>query len=330
MRRIALAVSGIAFVAGILLWTGRIPLPFALGGAEESLLRATGTIEIQEVTLAPKIGGYVAEMRFREGDVVRAGDIVATLLREDLDADVSRDRAALDRGRALLADLARGERSQRIREASASVASAVSRLRQAERDYGRYRRLYEENAVSRKQMDDVALALDVARNAYVASRENRSLLEAGSREDQIDAQRREVERLDAMLLASMIRREDRVIRSPLGAVVLVRAMEPGELANPGSALVVLGDESDCWVRVYLPSTMLGKIRRGGEAEVRVDSFPGRVFPACVGEIAEKAEFTPRESLTPEERANLVFRVKVRVDNAGGFLRPGMPADVTFR
>ena len=128
----------------------------------------------------------------------------------------------------------------------------------------------------------------------------------------------------------MIREEDRTIRSPLDAVVLVRAMEPGELANPGAALFVLGDEADCWVRVYIPSTMLGRVRPGGEAEVRVDSFPGRVFQARVGEVAEKAEFTPRESLTPEERANLVFRVKVRVGNADGLLRPGMPADVTFR
>lgn len=325
MRRLAFCVLGIALVAGALLWTGGIPLPFS--SRETS---ATGTIEVQEVTLAPKIGGFVAEMRFREGDRVRSGDIVATLRRDDLDADVSRDRAALERGRALLSDLERGERSQRIREASAGVASAASRLKQAERDYGRYRRLFEENAVSRKQMDDVALALEVARNALVASRAGLGFLQAGSREDQIAAQRLELERLDAVLRASMIRQEDRTIRSPLDAVVLVRAMEPGELANPGAVLFVLGDESDCWVRVYIPSTMLGRVRPGGDAEVRVDSFPGRVFQARVGEIAEKAEFTPRESLTPEERANLVFRVKVRVGNAEGFLRPGMPADVIFR
>ncbi len=329
MRRLAFCVLGIALAAGSLLWTGGIPLPFA-SRDEDGLLRATGTIEVQEVTRAPKIGGYVEEMRFREGDRVRSGEIVATLRRDDLDADVSRDLAALERGRALLSDLERGERSQRIREASAGVASAASRLKQAERDYGRYRRLFEENAVSRKQMDDVALALEVARNAFVASRESLGFLQAGSREDQIAAQRREIERLDAVLRASVIRAEDRAIRSPLDAVVLVRAMEPGELANPGAALFVLGDEADCWVRVYIPSTMLGRVRPGGDAEVRVDSFPGRVFPARVGEVAEKAEFTPRESLTPEERANLVFRVKVRVGNAEGLLRPGMPADVTFR
>ncbi len=330
MRRVAFFVLGIALVAGSLLWTGGIPLPFASRGGDDGHLRATGTIEVQEVTLAPKIGGYVAEMRFREGDTVRSGEIVATLRRDDLDADVSRDRAALERGRALLSDLERGERSQRIREASAGVASAASRLKQAERDYGRYRRLFEENAVSRKQMDDVALALEVARNAFVASRASLGFLEAGSREDQIAAQRLEIERLDAVLRASVIRQEDRAIRSPLAAAILVRAMEPGELANPGAMLFVLGDESDCWVRVYIPSTMLGRVRPGGDAEVRVDSFPGRVFRARVGEIAEKAEFTPRESLTPEERANLVFRVKVRVGNPEGLLRPGMPADVTFR
>ena len=96
----------------------------------------------------------------------------------------------------------------------------------------------------------------------------------------------------------------------------------------GSAvLATVADLSDCWVKIYLPSTVLGRVKLGSSAEVRVDSFPDRAFQGRVRKISDKAEFTPRQSLTTEERANLVFAVEVSVDNPDGVLKPGMPADV---
>ena len=94
-------------------------------------------------------------------------------------------------------------------------------------------------------------------------------------------------------------------------------------------MATVADLSDCWVKVYLPSTVLGRVKAGGAADVRVDSFPDRVFRGKVRAVSDRAEFTPRQSLTTEERANLVFAVEVEVDNAESLLKPGMPADVTF-
>ena len=85
--------------------------------------------------------------------------------------------------------------------------------------------------------------------------------------------------------------------------------------------------NDCWVKLYIPSTQLGLIRLGGLAEVQVDAYPDRVFLGKVSEVNQKAEYNPRLSLTQKERSNMVFWIKISIDNPDGVLKPGMPADV---
>ena len=123
--------------------------------------------------------------------------------------------------------------------------------------------------------------------------------------------------------------EDSFIYSPLDAMVLTKNFEAGEYVNAGSALLTVADLSDCWVKIYIPSTELGRVSVGSLAEVRIDAAPGQVFFGRVREISENAEYTPRQSITRNERANMVFAVKVAVDNDAGVLKPGMPADVSF-
>jgi len=143
------------------------------------------------------------------------------------------------------------------------------------------------------------------------------------------AQEAEVLRLEAMGRVTASRVGDTVLAAPLGGVVLSKNYEEGEFLPPGAVLATVADLSDCWVKVYLPSTVLGRVKAGGAADVRVDSFPDRVFRGKVRAVSDRAEFTPRQSLTTEERANLVFAVEVAVENPESLLKPGMPADVTF-
>ena len=123
--------------------------------------------------------------------------------------------------------------------------------------------------------------------------------------------------------------EDTFIRSPISGTVLLKNYEKGELASVGSILLTLGDYRRCWINIYVPSTQLGLVFPGQEASVKVDSYPDRVFTGKISEIAEKAEYTPRASITPEERANLVFKVKIALDNTEGIFKAGMPADVVI-
>jgi HlyD family secretion protein len=113
-------------------------------------------------------------------------------------------------------------------------------------------------------------------------------------------------------------------------VVLTRNIEPGEFVQPGATAFVLGKLSDLTITVYIPEDRYGEIHLGQEATVTVDSFPGVTFTATVIQIANTAEFTPRNVQTVEGRSSTVFAIKLSVDNADGKLKIGMPADVVFK
>ena len=120
------------------------------------------------------------------------------------------------------------------------------------------------------------------------------------------------------------------MQSPIDGTVLTQAVEPGELATVGSTLIVLADLREIELEVYVEEPIYGRIRLGQPASVTVDSYPNQVFRGRVTEIAEEAEFTPKEIQTKEQRAKLVFAVKITVPNPAGKLKPGMPADAVLR
>ncbi len=119
------------------------------------------------------------------------------------------------------------------------------------------------------------------------------------------------------------------IRTPIDGVVLERAIEPGEVAAPGSTLLIVGDLTTLTLTVYVPEDRYGKINLGQSYPVTVDSFPGKAFQGTVSHIADQAEFTPRNVQTVQGRKNTVYAVRLTLDNPDLALKPGMPADVTL-
>ena len=318
-KKVVVAVTAVSLVIGAAAWK--------MWPSGEHVLKATGTIEVTRADTIPKINGYLSDLKVQAGDQVQAGQVIAIITRSDLEAQVIRDEAALARAAAQLRDLEAGSRVQERQELAASVASAQSVYDKAAADFVRYQTLYEKGAVSAQQLDVARSSQEVAYNALVAAQQKLSLSEAGSRPETIEAQRLEVERSKAVLAASKTMMEDTVVKSPVSGLVLSKNYENGEYVNPGAAIITVGDMQDCWVKIYIPSTQLGRIAIGQQADIRVDAFPGRRFSGVIKEISQQAEFTPRQSITPNERANLVFAVKIKLDNREGILKPGMPADV---
>jgi HlyD family secretion protein len=119
------------------------------------------------------------------------------------------------------------------------------------------------------------------------------------------------------------------LSSPLDGVVLTRIVEPGELVQPASVVLSLGDLTNLTITVYVPEDRYGQISLNQAARVRVDSFPDLYFDATVIHVADQAEFTPRNVQTVEGRSATVYAVKLKVADPGGRLKPGMPADVDF-
>jgi multidrug resistance efflux pump len=119
------------------------------------------------------------------------------------------------------------------------------------------------------------------------------------------------------------------LHAPIDGVILTRNAEPGEFVQPGAVALTLADIADLTITVYVPEDRYGLIFIGQQAEVIADSFPGEVFMAQVVQIADQAEFTPRNVQTVEGRSSTVYAIKLKVSDSGAKLNIGMPADVRF-
>jgi HlyD family secretion protein len=120
-----------------------------------------------------------------------------------------------------------------------------------------------------------------------------------------------------------------VITSPGDGVLLARNVEPGEVVVSGATAMTIGQPNDLTITVYIPENRYGEVKLDDHASVSVDSFPNQSFDATVTRIADQAEFTPRNVQTAKGRQTTVYAVELAVQNPGGLLKPGMPADVTF-
>ncbi|GAB4549264.1 MAG: efflux RND transporter periplasmic adaptor subunit [Anaerolineae bacterium] len=151
-------------------------------------------------------------------------------------------------------------------------------------------------------------------------------VKAGPMPEEIAIAEAQVQQAGAALASLQVQLDKRKLTAPRDGVILSRPAEPGELANPGATLMSLGDLDRVTLTVFIPETQIGRVRVGQTAYVEVDAYPGETFEGRVTFIAPEAEFTPKNVQTREERVNLVFAVKIALDNAGHRLKPGMPAD----
>lgn len=293
-------------------------------------LAASGMIEVTRADVTPKVGGYLRDLKFDRGDKVRAGQVLFRIERPDLAANLSAAKFAEERAKAQWEDLVNGPRAQEISEAAANVAALEVLYQQAASDLVRSEKLYNEGAIAAQTIEKARTQSNNAYSQLNAARSRLSLLRAGSRADQIDAAKKAMEQAAAQVKAAQSAIDDTVVKAPVDGTVLTRNFEQGEYVGPGAAVATIGDNTDCWLKVYIPSTEMGKISIGQKCAVKIDSFPNEKFTGIINEIAQQAEFTPRQTITPSERANLVFYVKVKLDNSRGIFKAGMPADVLIK
>jgi len=154
-------------------------------------------------------------------------------------------------------------------------------------------------------------------------------LRAGATDEEIAAAEAQVQQAQARLDSALVVLDKLTLTAPVGGQVLEVTGHVGELAVPGATLIVLADLDQVTLTVYVPENRLGEVQVGQQVEVRVDSFPDRIFLGQVATIASEAEFTPRNVQTQEERVNMVFAVKVIIPNHDHALKPGMPADAVI-
>lgn len=176
----------------------------------------------------------------------------------------------------------------------------------------------------------------VAQQRYDAAYARLLTLQTGEQSPAVIAAGKELDKAKSALVqseASLALVEAQIakleVHAPMDGVILTRNVEPGEFVQPGAAALTIGDLSDLTITVYVPENRYGEISLGQTVEVTVDSFPDITFTAIVIQIANKAEFTPRNVQTVEGRSATMFAIKLSVQDAEGRLKPGMPADVVF-
>ncbi|MGE5179687.1 MAG: HlyD family secretion protein [Bacteroidota bacterium] len=291
-------------------------------------LVASGTVEATEARLGFQVTGRIAAVNAREGDLVKAGSVLASLDPAETDAKRDQARAQVAAAEAQLLELRRGFRKEEVAQGKAALDAARQRYDDAKRDLDRTTRLRAGGAVSQEAADKSQTALDLAKSALAQAEDQWRILSTGPRRERVEAAQAQVEQARAAVRALDAQVSNMTVRAPFDGVVTVRYREPGETAPAGSPVLSVLNRGERWVRIYVPETRIAAVRLGEQATITTDTDPGKRYGGTVSYIASEAEFTPKTVQTREERVKLVYAVKVRIDGDPSYdLKPGMPADV---
>ena len=334
LRQAASAAAAIGLLLPVLACSKQAPADHA---------RVSGYIEATEVHVAAEVGGRLIDLKVAEGDRVSAGSVIAQL--DTADAQLALRRAQADRqaADAQLRLLLAGSRIEDIRQAEAQraaaeadLAAARDDLTSAQRDLKRFEALIAANSGAEKQRDDAATRSQVAGSRVTAAdqrlhaaAETLNRLTNGARREDIDAARARLASVDAQIATIEKGIKDAIVISPVDGLVTQKLVDRGELILPRVPLVVVADIDNVWANVYLDEPLVPRVSLGQTVTLFTDAG-GAGIDGKVTFISPKAEFTPRNVQTAEERSKLVFRLKVTVDNRKGVLKQGMPVEAEIR
>ena len=306
------------------------------GGADGT--RASGYVEATEVRVAAEVGGRLLDVATNEGDRIAVGAVVARIDTSDTDIALQRAQADRDQAAAQLRLLQAGSRPEDVRQAraqldsaNADVVAAEAELQSARADLARFEALLASNAGSRKQRDDAATRVAVAearasaaRDRAKAAAETLERLRSGARAEEIAAARARVAAAEAQIAALRKSQSDAVLKSPVSGIVTAKLADAGEIVARGTPIVVVTDLDHAWANVYVDEPIVPRLKLGQKVALVTDA--GQRLEGTVTFISPKAEFTPRNVQTAEERTRLVYRIKVTADNRDGVLKAGMPVE----
>jgi len=302
-------------------------------------IRVSGNVEATEVQVSPEAPGRIVELKVAEGDRVAKGDLIARLDTTDTELQIARARAERSAADAQFRLTRAGTRVEDVRQAEAQAQAAdadapaiEADLKAAQLDLDRFDALLRANAGSRKQRDDAAARVDAlterlraARDRARAAHETVTRLRNGARPQEVDAARARVEAADAEIAVLQQTLAYARVVAPVDGVVTQKIADLGEVMAPRVPLVVITDLDHAWANLFVPEPMIGRLKLGQPARVFTDAG-GAPIPGTVTFVSPRAEFTPRNVQTADERSKLVYRIKVSVDNRAGVLKPGMPVD----
>ncbi len=285
-----------------------------------------GNVEIRQVDLSFNAEGTVIAMTKHEGDRVRQGETIAELdpvtYQNALDLAVARRDAAQAQLDVLLA----GTRQEQIDQARANVASAQAALANAEATFERQKGLAVTNASTKQQLDDARMALDAGRARL--DQVQAALTESvnGPRPEDIAAARAQLRASEATADLARTQLSHTKLIAPANGTIMTRVIEPGTVVLPAANVYSMALDDEVWVRTFAPEPLLPRVVPGTEVSVTADGTT-KAYRGRIGYVSPSAEFTPKTVETPELRTQLVYRLRIRIEDPDDGIRQGMPVTI---
>lgn len=288
-----------------------------------------GNVDIRQVDLGFRLTGRVQEMKFEEGDKIKKGDIIASLDKTPFVFEVNNLKGLVDVAKANLTKLHAGNRPQEIQEAKALVRERQVSYENAQKVLNRQTELVKKNYASKQEYDDAYAKAKETQAQLKTAEEALKLAVEGFRSEDIAAGLAQLEAVNSQLATAQNNLNDTDLLAPNDGIILTRIREPGSIVNVGSPVYTLSLINPVWIRAYTSEINLGHLKPGMKALVYTDTFPNQPYQGQIGFISPVAEFTPKNVETKELRTDLVYRLRVIVEDKEGQLRQGMPVTVVI-
>jgi HlyD family secretion protein len=318
---------------------------FARKGKRAEAIQTTGVVEGVEVNLSPKVSGRISEICCDEGERVEKGRIVIKLESDDLRASVEQARAGVERAKADVrvsessidnakANIQNAEAEIKTSEADIEKARAV--MDDAKRKLDRATALYKEELISTDSFEIATTNYDTSVATYMASKarlmasyskRDAAISQLNSTISELNSAKARLKESEANLSYHISKLNDTTIITPVSGTVIFKALEKGETVSPGMTILTIVDMDSLYIRVDIEETLIGSVALDNEAFIRVEGIPDKVFKGKVSEIGRYAEFATQRDVTRGRQDIKTFRVKIRVTDTGGVLKPGVTVEV---
>jgi HlyD family secretion protein len=309
------------------------------------VIQTTGIVEGIEVNLSSKVSGRISEICCNEGDKVEKSRVVIKLESDDLLASVEQARAGVEQAKAAVmvagsaienakAGIQNAEAEIKTSEAEIEKARAV--MDEAKKKLERATSLYKEQLISTDSFEAATTNYDTSAATYMSSKAKLSasyakrdaaIAQLNSSTSQLSSVKANLKVSEANLSYHISKLSDTIITTPVAGTVIFKALEKGETVSPGMTVVTVVDTDNLYARVDVEETLIGSVTLDSEAFIRAEGIPDKVFKGKVSEIGRYAEFATQRDITRGRQDIKTFRIKVRITDSQGLLKPGMTVEV---
>lgn len=315
-----------------------LALIIAACSKKEKAYDATGTFEATEVTLSAEATGQLTLLSADEGHEVAHGSVIGYVDKKQLELKRQQLEASLrqlDASREQLS-ATRSSNDSRQLDMEKQLATIRQQIANAQREKQRFSELYKDGAVARKQVDDIAYQISVLEKQLAATedqiRSNNAAFDDQNRgiSAQIEGVGQQADGIEAQIAQIDDQIANADIVSPIMGTIIEKYVENGEFVTTGKPLLKIADTQNMFIRAYVTSAQLQGIKVGQKVKVFTDygDEQKHSYEGTVTWISNRSEFTPKTILTDDERADLVYAVKIAIKN-DGFVKIGMYGEVKF-